>query len=95
MPRYVKEIPKGCIELKSICGRDVRPNYYFYNPKTRIMYRRTHKNECEIEQFAIMTGDTFQPRLIKGNCKQFPKLDMKKVKDILSKSYEERINENQ
>ena len=73
--------------MKTICGRNVKPNYYFFNPNSIVMYRRTRKSEKREESFAIMIGKTFQPRLIDGSKDKMPRMDMDEVKDILIRKY--------
>ena len=87
MTKYVNTIPKSCIELKTIGGRNVKPDYYFFNPNSRVMYRRTRKSEKREESFAIMIGKTFQPRLIDGSKDKMPRMNMDVVKDILIRKY--------
>ena len=73
--------------MKTICGRNVKLDYYFFNPDSMVMYRRTRKSEKREESFAIMDGKTFQPRLIDGACDKQPKLSMNVVKDLLIRKY--------
>ena len=84
---FHKTIPKHCVEIKILFNRELRPDYYFYNPQTRSIFRRTRKSESDVPMFLVMKGDTFQPRLSKGPYNRLPKLQMEDVKNELSKMY--------
>lgn len=82
---FRKTIPKICVEIKSLFDREARPDYYFSNPQTKSILRRTRKSESDVPMFLVMKGDTFQPRLNKGPCDCMPKLQMEDVKNEPSK----------